>query len=423
MDLDGGGAVFEGVVFGDGVEGEFPFFAHDRQGLVELVSEGTADEEAAGVDGGHDVDGVTGAIERESLDHDAKGLGIVEKGGDVAKVDAGLGPVAHGADAGFKVTGERLVIHGKRPANEAGEATACNGYCAAKRKGLWFAVGGAMFALSTMKLAPLLSLVLLFSPLVARTKLTVPALANSVTHPIKSSGNGEFYVIHLRLPPEAIADPTARFPLIVTLDGDHIFPQVVSLVTQMGWSGEVPPVIVAGLGYGTLNLKGGNHRHRDYTPFVDPEFPGSGGGPAFHRFLLEDVLPFLAVRAPVDEARRYLMGHAAGGTFVLYTLARSPEAFAGYLAGSPYLKGQVPRLEEAATAKTGPAARVYVGTGSKEMPQFLQPLPELERWLASRGASPVMVSVLEGFNHHNSITPALAQGLGFLFLKPAAPTP
>ena len=131
MDLDGGGAVLEGVVFGDGVEGEFPFFAHDRQGLVELVSEGTADEEAAGVDGGHDVDGVAGAIERESLDHDAEGLGIVEKGGDVAKVDAGLGPVAHGADAGFKVTGERLVIHGKRPANEAGEAVACNGYCAA----------------------------------------------------------------------------------------------------------------------------------------------------------------------------------------------------------------------------------------------------------------------------------------------------
>lgn len=262
----------------------------------------------------------------------------------------------------------------------------------------------------------------IFAVGVSAEGVEIPVLANVSKHVVVAPESGESYTIFLRLPPEALADPERKFPLLVTLDGDHLFPQLVAMATQMGWGAGLPPVIVAGIGYDTLDLNGGNHRSRDYSPFPLEAFPGSGGGEAFLSFLLTTALPRIAEEAPVDADQRYLLGHSLGGLLTLYAFATEPEAFAGFLVASPFLQGQTEGIFSAAQAAS-PAStpsKVFVATGGDEdHDAFLAGLPAVEAWLGEScpHAQESVVKVIPGFLHYNSVMPVYAQGLLFLLVE------
>ncbi|MCB1122022.1 MAG: hypothetical protein KJT03_10760, partial [Verrucomicrobiae bacterium] len=195
----------------------------------------------------------------------------------------------------------------------------------------------------------------------------LPVLTGTDVLSVHSKSVGDDFVVYVRVPPEAAAEPERKFPVIYTLDGDHTFPMMASVVTELGFSGAVPPAIIVGIGYGTLDLENGNHRSRDLSPQAFKQFPGlSGGGPKFLKFLTEEAFPMIESKYPADGGQRYLFGHSLGGLFALYTYTKQAEDFAGIVAGSPALVAQLPFLEQTAGDGEARSCRLCILTGDEE---------------------------------------------------------
>lgn len=246
-----------------------------------------------------------------------------------------------------------------------------------------------------------------------------PVMEGSIVHTLSSAKVGDSFKVYVRLPPEAAEHPERTFPVVYTLDGDHTFPLMVSAATEVGWSGAVPPVIIVGIGWGTLDLENGNHRSRDLSPQSIPGFEGTGGGPAFLSFLTTEVFPWIEANFPADTEQRYLYGHSLGGLFALYAYAKEADQFAGIIAGSPFLADQLDFLNQVAAARRGPrACRLFVTTGEQEVPDlFLQPLDRLRELLASNWAEPESYEIVlqPGFDHFTMVAPSISRGLSAIF--------
>lgn len=246
----------------------------------------------------------------------------------------------------------------------------------------------------------------------------LPVLTGTEVLSVPSRAVGDKFTVYIRVPPEAAADPKRKFPVIYTLDGDHTFPMLASIVTELGFSGAVPPAVIVGIGYGTIDLDNGNHRSRDLSPQPFQQWSDSGGGPAFYRFLIEELLPMIESRYPANGKQRYLYGHSLGGLFALYAYTRQADVFQGIVAGSPALKGQHAFLEKTLGQGKARACRLAVLTGSEEDASTfidgLKPLTaSLERGWAKPGS--YEVALIPGFDHFTMVAPAMSRGLRFVF--------
>jgi pimeloyl-ACP methyl ester carboxylesterase len=103
------------------------------------------------------------------------------------------------------------------------------------------------------------------------------------------------------------------------------------------------------------------------TTMLDGVTTFGGGGGAFAAFLAEDLAPFIAKHSAADLGRAVLVGHSLGGLFAANVFAERPDAFAGYVIGSPsvWADGTVVARVEKAAAKAR-SARVFMGVGSHE---------------------------------------------------------
>jgi hypothetical protein len=248
----------------------------------------------------------------------------------------------------------------------------------------------------------------------------LPVLTGTTIHTVTSEAVGDDFVLYVRVPPEAASEPERTFPVIYALDGDHTFPMMASIVTELGFSGSAPPAIIVGIGYGTLDLENGNHRGRDLSPQPLQMIPGSGGGPEFLSFLIEEVFPLIESKYPADSEERYLFGHSLGGLFALYTYTREADAFAGIVAGSPALIAQLPFLEESAENSEPRTCRLAILTGDEEDAALfindLEPLKaKLEGGWATAGS--YEMALLPGFDHFTMVAPSISKGLKFVFAE------
>ncbi|MDQ8202930.1 alpha/beta hydrolase-fold protein [Pelagicoccus sp. SDUM812003] len=248
----------------------------------------------------------------------------------------------------------------------------------------------------------------------------LPVLTGTQVTVLSSESVGDDFTLYVRVPPEAAANPDATYPVIYALDGDHTFPMMCSIVTELGWSGAVPPSIVVGIGYGTLDLENGNHRSRDLSPQPYGNEPQSGGGPKFHQFLLTEAIPFIEERYPADPEKRYLFGHSLGGLFALYTYSKSGDDFQGIVAGSPFLAGQLDLLSDTASGADARVCRLFIVTGDEEdAVYFLNDLKPLEAKLSGGWAKPgsFEIKVLPGFDHFTMVAPSISMGLKSVFAQ------
>ena len=136
-----------------------------------------------------------------------------------------------------------------------------------------------------------------------------------------ASRNGTTYPIKVYLPPGAAVDK-ATMPVIYLLDGDSRFNAATSVVQASR-----ARAIVVAIGMESL-------RARDYVP-QNSCTPGGGGHAAFLDFICSELIPFVETTIGGDPARRTLLGHSHGGSFVLYALfaeANATRHFKAYLA-------------------------------------------------------------------------------------------
>lgn len=248
----------------------------------------------------------------------------------------------------------------------------------------------------------------------------LPVLTGTYVETIDSRTVGDAFTLYVRAPPEAAANPDKSYPVIYALDGDHTFPMMCSIATELSWSGAVPPAIVVGIGYGTLDLENGNHRSRDLSPQPFMDRPESGGGLKFHEFLIEEVFPFIEANYSADPDQRYLFGHSLGGLFALYTYSKSPDDFQGIIAGSPFLSGQLELLEETAGSATPRSCKLLIVTGDEEDSKlFIDDLEPLRSKLEDGWAAPDTFDIvlLPGFDHFTMVAPSISMGLRSVFEK------
>ena len=195
-------------------------------------------------------------------------------------------------------------------------------------------------------------------------------------------------------------EPGKKYPVIYALDANGIFGSVMEMVRLLAFTGEIPAAFVVGIGYAVDHGLAGalSKRYRDLSPTkggvledmtrqwaagAEPVTPG--GGPAFLKFLREEIKPAIEAAYPVDPNDATIGGASLAGLFLAWTLLTEPESFQRYIVISPAIwwnQEEVWQWEEALAARTRDVdATVFVTAGALEVVDLLK--AEVEGWRAN----------------------------------------
>ena len=121
-----------------------------------------------------------------------------------------------------------------------------------------------------------------------------------------------------------------KYPVLYVLDGDWNFSWASEVAQYMSDSLLIPEFIVVGIP--------NTDRDRDLSPTHthDPDYPASGGGPMFERFLNEELASTINAKFRTGPGR-ILMGHSLGGALAADSFLRQADGFQAYIAVDPSL--------------------------------------------------------------------------------------
>jgi predicted alpha/beta superfamily hydrolase len=120
----------------------------------------------------------------------------------------------------------------------------------------------------------------------------------------------------------------------------------------LAFSGQIPPLLIVGIGYGGATGMRDMMKLRNYelTPTVDEAYierataqgqdlgpMGLGGAPGFLKFIEEELAPVIEETYGADPTDRGLFGFSLGGLFTTWAMLRPSTGFRRFIAGSPSL--------------------------------------------------------------------------------------
>lgn len=202
------------------------------------------------------------------------------------------------------------------------------------------------------------------------------------------------------------------YPVLYVLDGDIAFGIAAGISRYLQVGGNIPELIVVGIGYGSIDKTAGNKRNRDYRPVAE------GGAENFLSFFREELIPFVDSTYRTIPGDRTINGYSSGGLFALYTLFTQPETFNRYIVGSPYLvwnNYSIYDYEEKAPDKiSDKKINLFISVGSKESEaKYFNPIDDLVIKLQERNYSGLRLDtkVFDGSTHLTAATEAITYGL------------
>ena len=233
----------------------------------------------------------------------------------------------------------------------------------------------------------------------------------------------DFY-IYISLP-KSYEATDKNYPVLYVLDGDMAYGMAASIVRYLQFGGNIPELIVVGIGYGTLKKEEGNMRQRDYSP---TEKSGkkdiTGGAPDFLNFLTDELFLHIDSTYRTDKNDKAVFGYSIAGLFGLYTLFNKPGTFNRYIIGSPYLLWDNAVIfneeERAAIRFTDIDARIFISVGSEESTEkYFNPVDELVTLLEEREYEGLILEtkVFDGGTHLICPPEALTYGLISVYSK------
>lgn len=127
---------------------------------------------------------------------------------------------------------------------------------------------------------------------------------------------------------------SARYPVLLVLDGEEHFQHVSSTVDLLSSAGKIPALLVVGIE--------NTDRYRDMDSAVGP------GASPFLEFITDELVPKID-REYRTHPYRILIGHSGAGLFALYALTDAPEAFRSYIVIAPAFGDhrELPRIVDA----------------------------------------------------------------------------
>lgn len=162
-----------------------------------------------------------------------------------------------------------------------------------------------------------------------------PSIPGVTTLTVKSDVLGEERPILVRTP-RGYEAGNQRYPVLYLLDGDTHIAHTSATVEFLARNGRMSELIVVGIP--------NTDRTRDLSPTHistagatgAPQFPTSGGGDKFLKFIETELMPQIEKNYRVHPYR-ILAGHSLGGLFVVHAMISRPELFNAYIAVSPAL--------------------------------------------------------------------------------------
>jgi len=253
------------------------------------------------------------------------------------------------------------------------------------------------------------------------------------TYRIKSRRIGADFEIRVARPlPPFTGGAPANYDVLYVLDGDLFFGLATDVTRLMHrLFGELPPILVVGIGYGTAD--GGivnDRRNRDFTPTSDARTALSGGASHFLDFLRDELRPLIAERYPQATGPSTLFGSSMGGLFASFAALERPGSFERYIIASPALWWDDHLLVRTASQRPlsrGDAhARVFIAVGALEegagIPRvddfrLVSNARDLAQRLQTRSAPGLQVwlQVFSDETHTSVVPAALTRGLRRLY--------
>ena len=195
--------------------------------------------------------------------------------------------------------------------------------------------------------------------------------------------------------------PDANVPILFVVDGDLVFGMAAEIARAMSSVGGVPAHYVVGIGYDADYAAFLKLRTADLTPPLAAQAreamgafgamigsERSGGADAVLAFLVDMVMPELAVRHPRTVGGAHILfGHSLGGLFAANALLTRPDSFSAYVISSPSLWWDGFSVLQKLPAFAGRLAalprqpRIFVDVGGKEQDLPTHVPPELDATL------------------------------------------
>lgn len=197
-----------------------------------------------------------------------------------------------------------------------------------------------------------------------------PAIPGVTTLRLKSDVLGEERVILVRTP-QGYENGTQRYPVLYMTDGDAHIAHTSSSIEFLSRNGRMSELIVVGIT--------NTDRTRDLTPTHvttagatgGPQFPTSGGGDKFLKFIETELIPDIEKRYRTHPYR-ILAGHSLGGLFAIHAMLSRPELFNAFIAVSPALQWDnqivVKRAEDVFKTKKDWKTTLYFSLGREPGP-------------------------------------------------------
>lgn len=230
------------------------------------------------------------------------------------------------------------------------------------------------------------------------------------------------FVVRITQPAGAPLASGDKAAAMYVLDGNIYFGMASDTLALMALEQETWPAYVIAVGYDAgVNVT--NQRAQDflYSSVVRDGKSDGGGGEAFAKFIVDELKPYIEATLPVDPQRSFIGGHSYGGLFVSNLIARRPDAFAGYLIGSPSVWADASLVEAVGKAK-GAGRPIYVSVGEKEVFGAINMVTDAARLQASLAAAGFNVTYREHAEQTHVMEPNImfAEGLRLLLAKPKA---
>ncbi len=201
-----------------------------------------------------------------------------------------------------------------------------------------------------------------------------------------------------------------KLPLIVVLDADFNYTELLFASQQLMNDNRMPKSILVGIGYGTTIIGKGNHRNRDLLPHEIQNME-SGNGDNFAVFLNSQLIDYLA-QHPVDTSEMTLKGHSYGGLFLTYLLTRDDLVYQNLIISSPAIWQDKTVLKQLKKSCKVITQNIFVASG--ELNDNDKDAKRLDKVLSHKAANLKTVLYTDD-NHLTVITKAFKDGL--LFLK------
>ncbi len=210
--------------------------------------------------------------------------------------------------------------------------------------------------------------------------VTLPGAQQLIVH--SPSLNRDFQ-IRISPPAGAPMKPGEKAAAVYVFDGNMYFGMASDTLRLMALEPGTWPAYVIAVGYDTskpVDVMAQRAEDFLYSP-VKGDAPGEsqgGGGEAFARFVVEELKPYIEATLPVDPQRSFATGHSYGGLFLSSLIARKPDAFAGYVIGSPSVWANATLVESVAKFKGG-GRTIYVSVGEKEVFNTINMVTDADR--------------------------------------------